>query len=776
MTEQEWLGNNQLSLDIWHNKYQYNEESFEEWLDRVSSNNSEIKRLIREKKFLFGGRTLANRGIPNSGSFSNCYSIGYVPDSLDGIMDVAHKIAMTFKAQGGQGLSLSKIRPKGSMIAGQYSSDGIVPFMNIFNTITESVSQGGSRKGALMMSIDAWHPEAETFIKIKEDFSKINKANLSVELNDQFMKFAETGMTGELKVKGQNYHIEPKKIFNTICESAWKSAEPGILFVERLRNYNLMEFVDDYQIETTNPCGEQPLPKHGACNLCSINISEYVIDPYTPSARIDYVSLKDNIETIISEMDKILEENLERHALPEQKEMARKYRNIGCGIMGLADLFVKLGIRYGSADSIGIANYLMRFIFRESVMVSAANGRIYGSFPGYNPKVWDSTIIKNAFDEEEIKELKKQNTLRNCSLLSIAPTGSIGTMLNISTGVEPFFALSFNRRTETMSGETYKVEIKAVKEYRRTTGNQGELPNYFIISAEIPWKERVDMQAALQEYCDTAISSTVNLPKETTVEDVKDLYKYAWKKGCKGITIYREGSRDPILFTEPKKEEKISEQVSLNTEDAKLQLEAKHELRRGEIIKPGDHWLGLKRTLMTGCGTLHVNSYWDPRTGELREIYLSKGSTGGCNHYMIGLSRMISLAARGGIGIEAILDQLKSCGVCPSYAVRSATKGDTSKGSCCPVAVGNALRDMHKEIQEIICECNEGKPTVSNIVLEPTNTLPIGKMSDPIPLVKPSYYTKVESALEECPSCHEKTLIHQGGCIGCSNCGFSRCS
>ena len=257
MTEQEWLGNNQLSLDIWSKKYRYKDETFEQWLDRVSGGNSEIKRLIREKKFLFGGRTLANRGIPNSGSFSNCYSIGYVPDSLDGIMDVAHKIAMTFKAQGGQGLSLSKIRPKGSMIAGQYPSDGIVPFMNIFNTVTESVSQGGSRKGALMMSIDAWHPEAETFIKIKEDLNKINKANLSVEINDRFMRCINdeeavssrlTDIDDERTIK-----VNPKHIFDTICKSAWKSAEPGILFVDRLRNYNMMEFVEDYQIETTNP-------------------------------------------------------------------------------------------------------------------------------------------------------------------------------------------------------------------------------------------------------------------------------------------------------------------------------------------------------------------------------------------------------------------------------------------------------------------------------------------------------------------------------------------
>lgn len=427
MNEQEWLNNNQLSLDIWNNKYRYKNESFEEWLDRVSGHNSEIKRLIREKKFLFGGRTLANRGIPNRGSFSNCYSIGFVPDSLDGIMDVATKIAMTFKAQGGQGLSLSKIRPKGSMIAGQYPSDGIVPFMNIFNTVTESVSQGGSRKGALMMSIDAEHPQALDFIKIKEDPNKINKANLSVEVSNLVMQTVEANVDKPLNFEnrswGLNYQSNLVEVFNAICESAWKSAEPGILFVDRLRNYNLMEFVDDYQIETTNPCGEQPLPKHGACNLCSINISEYVLDPWTDNACIDYISLGKDLEEIVSEMDKVLEENANRHALPEQREMALKYRNIGIGIMGLSDMFVKMGLKYGSPDSIGIASHLMRFIFRESVKVSVANGRIYGSFPGYDPKVWDSTIIKNAFNEEEVEVLKKQNTLRNCSLLSIAPTG-----------------------------------------------------------------------------------------------------------------------------------------------------------------------------------------------------------------------------------------------------------------------------------------------------------------------------------------------------------------
>lgn len=768
MEIEEWLGNKQLSLDIWSKKYRYKNENFEQWLNRVSGGNSEIRRLIKEKKFLFGGRTLANRGIPNSGSFSNCYSIGYVPDSLGGIMDVATKIAMTFKAQGGQGLSLSKIRPKGSMIANQFKSDGIVPFMHIFNTVTESISQGGSRKGALMMSIDAEHPQALDFIRIKEDLNKINKANLSVEVSDLVMQTVEANVDKPLNFKDENWNLEYKsnlvEVFNAICESAWKSAEPGVIFTNRFRNYNLMEFIDEYTIETCNPCGEQPLPKNGACNLSSINVSKYVLDPYTPHARIDYLELKKDIEIIVSEMDKVLEENLDRHALSEQKEMAKKYRNIGIGIMGLAEMFVKLGVKYGSPDSIGIIRNLMKFIFREAVIVSAANGRIYGNFPGYNSKVWDSTIIKNAFTEEEIIELKKQNTLRNCSLLSIAPTGSIATFIGLGgTGCEPFFALSFNRKTDNLNG-TYKMEISCVEEYRKITGNKEELPNYFITSMNIPWKERIDVQAAIQEFCDTAISSTVNLPVNITIDEVKELYMYAWKQGCKGITIYREGSRDPILFTESNKEEKISEQISLTTENAKLQLEADHSLKRGEIVKTGDHWLGLKRTLTTGCGTLHCEAFFDSNTGELRECYLSKGSTGGCNNFMIGLSRMISLAARGGLSIETILDQLKSCGTCPSYAVRQATQKDCSKGSCCPVAVGNALKDMYKEIQEIICECKEGT------LIEFQSK----KESSEIQLIK-DYMLSSTISLGECPNCHEKTLIHTNGCLSCSSCGYSKC-
>jgi ribonucleoside-diphosphate reductase alpha chain len=420
----------------------------------------------------------------------------------------------------------------------------------------------------------------------------------------------------------------------------------------------------------------------------------------------------------------------------------------------------------------------MQIIFRAAVYASSDLAEKRGNFPGYSEKIWDSEIIQRSFTDDEILKLKEKNKLRNCSLISIAPTGSIGTMLNISTGCEPFFALSYTRKTVSLNKEDtfYTVDIKAVEDYKRITGNT-ELPSYFVTSEEIPYESRINMQAVLQEFTDTAISSTVNLPSDTTVDQIKDLYIKAWKAGLKGVTIYVTGSRDPILSTDSKKESEekpeveISQEVNLNTDNAKLQLDNPHELERGEIIKAGNECIGLKRTLITGCGSLHCTAYFDPFNGELRECYLSKGSTGGCNNFMISLSRMISLAARGGIKIENILDQLKSCGVCPSYAVRSATKKDTSKGSCCPVAVGEALKSMAAEMQDIVCKCNHPeKPSVIEQNSEIISKKPLSYDES-----KEKRNAQSTTAVE-CPNCHEISLVHLGGCTQCTSCGYSKCN
>lgn len=266
MTVQEWLGqDNQLGIDIWEKKYRYNNESFDEWLDRVSGGNEELKRIIKERKFLFGGRTLSNRGTGKKGSFSNCYSRGFIEDDLTDIMQANSDIAHTFKAQGGQGLSLSKLRPRGCGInGGQFQSDGIIPFMEIYNRTTESISQGGSRKGALIMTLDVWHKEAEDFIKIKSEEGRIQKANLSLEIDDEFMEcvknFYDTGevitktITRNYNDNIVEYEVTPIKLYKLMMEKAYDWAEPGCIFTNRFRNYNMMEYCDDYNIESCNPC------------------------------------------------------------------------------------------------------------------------------------------------------------------------------------------------------------------------------------------------------------------------------------------------------------------------------------------------------------------------------------------------------------------------------------------------------------------------------------------------------------------------------------------
>lgn len=742
MTVKDWLGeNNQLAQDIWQHKYRHNNESFEEWLDRVSAGDNELRKLIIEKKFLMGGRTLANRSLNNTGSLFNCYSRGYIEDDYYDIMDAAKDIGITFKAQGGQGISLTKLRPKGTPIKTEYYSDGIVPFMKIFNEVTAGTSQGGARKGALMLSIDARHKEAETFIKIKSKEGEIEKANLSLELDDEFMRAVEKYYdTGEVVVLHEKrnysgheieYDVTPIEIFKMLVDNCYDWADPACLFTNKFRNYNLMQFDEDYEIETCNPCGEQPLPKHGACCLSSLNLSEFIVNPYTPQAHLNTADLLSAIDVGIKTLDKLIDENYNRHPLQQQRDMSYNYRNIGLGIFGYATALMKLGFRYGSPEAIEFTDDVFSLIFRRAVLASNELAKEFGPYPKYKEEIFDSDIIKFHFSPDEITKLKEYG-LRNCSLVSIAPTGSLATLLGESGGCEPEFALKYTRRTVGMTdGEDtyYDVYCKAAREYMEIN-NTKELPDYFVGSADISWQSRVLTQAVMQKHVDTAISSTVNMPNSATKDDIAHMYLLAWSSGCKGITMFRDGcKRLGILTTENKKEEEISHK----------------ELKRGEIMKCADDLIGKKRKIINGCGSTHVLGFFEPVYGDLVEVFFTKGSLGGCSNYMVGLSRMVSLACRAGVSINDIQDQLNSTGACPSYAIRTATKHDTSKGACCPMAIGNALMDMWKEVQEELGYLEEPKKK------------------------------KSQKFGERCPECGA-VLEHSGGCDICKECGYSHCN
>lgn len=740
MTVKDWLGeDNQLAQDIWRRKYQHNNESFEEWLDRVSAGDNELRKLIIEKKFLMGGRTLANRGLNNTGSLFNCYSRGYIEDDYYDIMDAAKDIGITFKAQGGQGISLTKLRPKGTPIKSEYYSDGIVPFMKIFNEVTAGTSQGGARKGALMLSIDARHKEAETFIKIKSKEGEIEKANLSLELDDEFMRAVERYYdTGEVVVLHEKrnysgheieYDVTPIEIFKMLVDNCYDWADPACLFTNRFRNYNLMQFDEDYEIETCNPCGEQPLPKHGACCLSSLNLSEFIVNPYTPQAHLNTADLLSAIDVGIRTLDRLIDENYNRHPLQQQRDMSYNYRNIGLGVFGYATALMKLGFKYGSPEAIEFTDDVFSLIFRRAVLASNELAKEFGPYPKYKEEIFDSDIIKLHFTPDEITGLKEYG-LRNCSLVSIAPTGSLATLLGESGGCEPEFALKYTRRTVGMTdGEDtyYDVYCKAAREYMEVN-NTKELPDYFVGSADISWQSRVLTQATMQKHVDTAISSTVNMSNSATKDDIAHMYLLAWSTGCKGITMFRDGCKRLGILTTGNKKEEISHK----------------ELKRGEIMKCADDLIGKKRKIINGCGSTHVLGFFEPVYGDLVEVFFTKGSLGGCSNYMVGLSRMVSLACRAGVSINDIQDQLNSTGACPSYAIRTATKHDTSKGACCPMAIGNALMDMWKEVQE-----------------------ELGYLEEP---------KKKKTQLGElCPECGA-VLEHSGGCDICKECGYSHCN
>lgn len=746
MTVQEWLGTeNQLGQDIWERKYRYENETFDEWITRVSGRNETIAELIKEKKFLFGGRILANRGLENKGrkiSLSNCYVIEPPEDNIESIFDCAKKLARTYSYGGGCGVDISKLSPRGAKVNNAAKeTTGSVSFMDLYSMVTGLIGQAG-RRGALMLSLSCEHPDLEEFIGIKSDLDRVTKANISIRITDKFMAAVKNKTpftlsftrleTGETITK----EIDAYEMFHKMCEMNWDYAEPGMLFWDRINNWNLLSCDDEFEYAGTNPCAEEPLPAGGSCLLGSINLAEFACD-----TGFDFESFKHCVKSSVIALNEVLDEGLPLHPLKEQRESVYDWRQIGLGIFGLADLLIKLGIKYGSPEAIDLCDMIGHTMADMAIKTSAVLAKEYGVYPKYKPEAVEQSAFysKNALGET--KELVESFGLRNSQLLTIAPTGSLSTMLGVSGGIEPIFANYYTRKTESLKGhdEYYKVYTPIVKEYMDKHGlkDDSELPDYFVTAQTLDYKNRIYMQSIWQSHIDASISSTVNVPNNFTVEQVEDLYMTAWEAGLKGVTIFRDGCKRAGILT-----------IKENAEDT---VEKPHNLERGMIIKADDNCIGKKRTLRTGCGTLHCEAFFDPDNGQLLETYFSKGSSGGCNNFMIGLSRMISLAARGGIDVYSIVDQLKSSGTCPSYAVRTATKHDTSKGSSCPVAIGNALLEMYEEMMDEV-----GFSDVEEKELEVTT-----------PKIMPVSKAK-------CPQCGGE-LVFEGGCNTCKNCGWSKC-
>ena len=783
MNLNDWLGN-KLSHSTWHDKYQNDNESFDEWIDRVSGGNKQVKELLLEKKFIFAGRILANRGLQNDGTkitYSNCYVLEPPSDNIESIYDTCGKLARTFSYGGGVGIDISRLRPKGARVHNAAkTTTGACSFMDTFAQVTDTIGQKG-RRGALMLSMDVRHPDIEEFIDKKTNTDKVTSANISVRVTDDFMKAVinkEKFNCSFLLEDGTliTKEVDADKLFDKLIENNWDYAEPGILYWDTINNNNLLsEYIKagDFEYAGVNPCAEEPLPAGGACNLGALNLSKFVTNPYTEYAEVDMLSLEYAIRIAVFALNDVLLEGADLHPLEVQRESAKKYRQIGLGIMGFAAMLIKLGITYGSQECIDKINELGNFILYNAILASNEYMKANNlkPFDGYDyNKIVNSKSIQtlkenNSYTSRLDKALKEG--LFNSQLLTIAPTGSIAGMLETSYGAEPFFSLKYTRKTQSLhNGEevSYLIDNIQAEEYKEIHDltDDDDLPEFFITTHQISVEDRVNVQATWQKYIDASISSTVNLPKSATVEDVKQAYILAWEKGCKGLTIYRAGCKREGVLTEGDKEEKEVEVVVTEKVD-------ETGLQFGDTLLIDNNVRGVYRELTTGCGHLHCNFYFDPDTGELRQVFLDKGSKGGCLSMINAVSRLTSLCARKGAPAEEIVDQLLSVVDCPAYQVSKHVTHATSKGSSCASAVAYALLDAHKEFCEEygINEYEEEEQVDVKKAVKPKITKE--KVKEKANSLD-DYYT-------ECPSCGQKTLLAIGGCVSCQNpeCSWSKC-
>ena len=767
MNEKQWLGEeNQLAIDIWNKKYKYENETFEEWLERVSGGNKDLQQLIIDKKFLFGGRILANRGLQNYGkkvTYSNCYVLQIQEDSIESIYQTCADLARTFSYGGGVGIDISPLRAKGMTVHNAAkTTTGAVSFMNTFSNVSEVIGQNG-RRGALMLSIDCNHPDLEEFIDIKNDLNAVTKANISVRVTDDFMDAVVNKKDWDLFFETENGDkliktVKAHEIFRLLAKNNWNMAEPGILFWDRIENYNLLSEDPDFKYAGVNPCAEEPLPNGGSCLLGSFNLAEYIDES---NLFFDFDKFKADISIVVKAMNDVLDEGLPLHPLSIQRETVHDYRQIGIGMMGLADLLIKLGIRYDSDEAIALCDEIGFVLANESIKASALLAKEFGPYPKYNENAVLRSNFLRANTTDGTINLVQMYGLRNSQLLTIAPTGTLSTMLGISGGVEPIFSFSYNRKTQSLHGEDvyYKVFTPIAKEYmdKHNLTEEEQLPDFFVTSQTIDPFKRVEIQGAWQKHIDASISSTINLPNEASIDLVEDLYIEAWYQGLKGLTIFRDGcDRAAVLTTEKPKEEPKQEKQLEN-----LLPQMNNNLKFGDTIMPSDNLIGLKKTIKSGCGTMHVNAYFDEDTGELREVFLSKGSKGGCLAFTNAVSRLISLLARKGAPLEEIVDQLNSVVVCPSYAAARAAGKEVSPGSSCAASIAKALLEMHKKFNNMFIydDDDEVEHEVKPVVIDKER---ITKEVN-----GPEYAV--------CPECGEKSLMYSGGCNSCTNCGYTKC-
>lgn len=718
---------------------------------------SEAERQAVEDKFYEAMRHL--EVLPNSPTLMNagrelqqlsaCFVLP-VSDSLEAIFDEVKQTALIHKSGGGTGFSFSRLRPEGDIVGSTGGvASGPVSFIRAFDTATDVVKQGGTRRGANMGILNVNHPDILKFIKSKEDGRQLNNFNISVAVTEEFMKKANEGQEFDLinprtgKVTGT---LNAKDVFDLMTQLAWKTGDPGLIFLDRINKDNPNPHLG--AIESTNPCGEQPLLPYESCNLASINLARMVT--YADGdVSIDWERLDEIVDITVHLLDNVIDMN--NYPIPEIAEMSRKTRRIGLGIMGFADLLVQLGIRYDSEEGLQVARDVMGHIQEGSFRASTALAETRGTFPAWDGSIYSRTGLK----------------MRNSAPTTIAPTGTISIIAGASSGIEPLFALSYVRNvmdnTKLVEGYTYfeavaKNEGFYSDELMERLAEKGSLetldvPQWvkevFRTSHDIDPEWHVKMQGAIQQHTDNSVSKTINFPHNATVEDVAEAYMLAYELGLKGITVYRDGSKAGQVLSTGETGQSASDLGEVMAEP----------LDQSEFLVPRDRprrTVGVTERVRTGHGNMYVTINFDEENKPF-EVFGTLGKSGGCDSAQLeAISRLVSLALRSGVDPKNVIEQLRGITCCPAW-----DSGTLVRSS--PDAVALAIERSFGD--EVSSHGEAGHQPQGNVQLELINRATGNGNGN-----GQNYHSK-----RQCPDC-SGALTFQEGCHICVGCGYSTCS
>jgi ribonucleoside-diphosphate reductase alpha chain len=707
---------------------------------------------LRGFAFLPAGRIQAGAGSGRQVTLFNCFVMGTIPDDMSGIFDSLREAALTLQQGGGIGYDFSTLRPKGAPVKGVGAdASGPLSFMDVWDAMCRTIMSAGARRGAMMATLACDHPDIEAFIGAKQDPSKLRMFNLSVLVSDAFMQAVREDADWPLVFEGTVYRtVKARGLWDKIMRATYDYAEPGVIFIDQVNQRNNLAYCET--IRATNPCGEQPLPPYGACLLGSVNLAALVCNPFEPRARLDEARLRELVRTAVRLLDNAVDAS--RFPLPAQRVEAEGKRRIGLGITGLADALIFCGKRYGSAESLALVRRWMAVFRREAYLASASLAREKGAFPLFDKQAYLESKTVQALDPEVIEAIERDG-MRNGLVTSVAPAGTISLLAgNISSGVEPVFSFKQKRRILRRDGSTEEMEVLdyAYRLFTELKGDDAPLPEYFADAQTLDPAAHLAMQAAVQDYIDSAVSKTINLPATISVDAFKEIYAQAYDLGCKGCTTYRPNDVTGAVLevAAPSDARDGDPAVHAPRRESGDVVYMSEPLDRPEVL-PGRTYK-LRWPESDHAIYITINDIMQDGRRRPFEIFINSKNM---EHYAwtLALTRMISAVFRRGGDVSFVVEELK--------AVFDPRGGSWMKGRYVPsllAAIGEAIEGHMIEIGFL-----------------PRHNSESGAELPKLAAVAGDETAGPPNNLRQCPKCGAASLIRQEGCDICTSCSYSKC-